>query len=86
MNDSPPPAPVFQAPPPDPGLQALQQQTENQNIDAMKSQTAMDTAHLMRQYGIVNALAGSGTPMNLSSALPANAGAAAMPMITLGGA
>lgn len=52
----------------------------------MKSQTAMDTAHLMRQYGIVNALAGSGTPMNLSSALPANAGAAAMPMITLGGA
>lgn len=56
MHDSAPPAPQFVAPPPDPALEILQKQTENQNIDAMREAATRDTAHLMQQYGIMTAL------------------------------
>lgn len=68
MHNDTPPAPVFVAPPPDPALEILQKQTEAQNIDAMRSQATLDTAHLMQQYGIMNALAGGGAALGTPGA------------------
>lgn len=64
MDNSPPPPPTFVMPPPDPGLAVLQQQTENQNIQAMQTQATLDTASLMQRYGIMSALSGSTAPMS----------------------
>jgi hypothetical protein len=68
LERSSPSPPVFVAPPPDPALAILQKQTENANIEAMKSQATQDTAHLMQQYGIMNALTGFAAPLPASPA------------------
>lgn len=71
LNHRDPPAPQFIAPPEDPALGILRQQSENQNIRAMQSQATMDTTHLMQQYGIMSALNGVVGAGTLATAAPA---------------
>lgn len=63
-------------PPEDPALKLLEQQTQNQNIQAMQNQSAQDTAHLAQQYGIRAIFGGAGVVPSLS----APAGASLNPM------
>lgn len=52
--------PQYVQPPPDQQQIALQQQTQNDQIEAIKTTAQMDTASLMARYGTRLAMAQSG--------------------------
>lgn len=61
--------PAYVPPPPDPVLAQLQQQSENQNVQALQGQATSDTARIARQYGIRSVLGGGAGGASLATPL-----------------
>lgn len=63
--------PQYVTPPPDPLFQQLTQQAQQDNVNALQTQAAGDTASLMARYGSLVGLTGAAAPSTANpSTLP----------------
>lgn len=61
-------APKYQQASLDPSFLLLQQQSQQQDVDAITERTRGDTASILARYGAMNAFAGTGGPLPIAAA------------------